>query len=312
MRLTLITLLCFGLFCCKAQPAQDEVYLYSFFTGNGEDGLHLIYSEDGYEWNYINNNKSLLTPQVGENKLMRDPCVTQTPDGTFHMVWTTSWTGKTVGYASSKDLINWSAQTAIPVMQNQQAENVWAPEINYIPETQEYLIYWSSTIVGKYPETDETYSNGKVLNHRIYCTKTKDFKSFTPSALYYEPGFSVIDASIVPTDSGYAMFVKDETQNPPAKNLMVATSTTVDGGWSTLSAPITSNEYWSEGPTACRVGEKWFMYFDKYRLKKVGLFTSKDLKTWTDESEQLHMPGVIRHGTVFKVQREILDKLLAL
>lgn len=41
--------------------AQDknEVYLFSFFMGNGEDGLHLAYSIDGLKWEALNNNKSL-------------------------------------------------------------------------------------------------------------------------------------------------------------------------------------------------------------------------------------------------------------
>ena len=48
----------------------------------------------------------------GENKLT----ICQAPDGTFHMVWTSSWTDRIIGYASSPDLIHWSEQRSIPVM----------------------------------------------------------------------------------------------------------------------------------------------------------------------------------------------------
>lgn len=44
--------------------------------------------------------------------------------------------------------------------------------------------------------------------------------------------------------------------------------------------------------------------------KEYGLLTSPDLENWTDEGEKLQMPEGIRHGTVFKVEEEILQKLL--
>jgi len=65
--------------------------MFSYFVGNGEDGLHLAYSNDGLKWEALNSNKSYLTPAVGEDKLMRDPCIISCPDGKFRMVWTVSW-----------------------------------------------------------------------------------------------------------------------------------------------------------------------------------------------------------------------------
>ena len=72
----------------------DKAFLFSYFTGNGEDGLHLAWSRDGYHWERLNGGKSFLRPEVGESKLMRDPCLLRGPDGTFHLVWTTSWKGQ--------------------------------------------------------------------------------------------------------------------------------------------------------------------------------------------------------------------------
>ena len=84
--------------------SSAPAYVFTYFTGNGEDGLHLATSTDGYQWEALNGGRSYLKPLVGESKLMRDPCVLLGPEGTFHLVWTTAWEGKTVGYASSKDL----------------------------------------------------------------------------------------------------------------------------------------------------------------------------------------------------------------
>ena len=91
-----------------------SVYIFSYFVGQA-DGLHLAYSTDGLRWTPLANNESILTPKVGEDKLMRDPSICQGSDGTFHMVWTSSWNDRIIGHASSKDLVNWSDQQAIPV-----------------------------------------------------------------------------------------------------------------------------------------------------------------------------------------------------
>tara|TARA_R110001583_G_scaffold27453_4_gene98135 strand:+ start:1731 stop:1904 length:174 start_codon:yes stop_codon:yes gene_type:complete len=37
---------------------ESEIYLFSYFKGNGEDGLHLASSEDGLKWEALNNDKS--------------------------------------------------------------------------------------------------------------------------------------------------------------------------------------------------------------------------------------------------------------
>ena len=114
MRKLLSILILTGVLGCAKQ--EPDVYLFSFFRGNGEDGLHLAASKDGLNWNALNNNESFLTPKVGKDKLMRDPCVIKGSDNKFHMVWTVSWNEKGIGYANSTDLIHWSEQKYLPVM----------------------------------------------------------------------------------------------------------------------------------------------------------------------------------------------------
>ncbi len=134
-----------------AVEVAKECYLFSYFLNNGEDGLHLAWSADGLKWQALKGGKSFLTPEVGNSKLMRDPCITTGPDGTFHMVWTDSWVGNTIGYASSKDLIHWSGQKALPVMAHEPTvRNCWAPEIIY-DARKNFRIFWASTIPGKFP-----------------------------------------------------------------------------------------------------------------------------------------------------------------
>src|SRR5262245_24564498 len=171
-------------------PAENY-YLLTSLRGNGDDGLHLSISTNGYHWRPVGNDRSFLKPEIGGYKLMRDPCLAQGPDGTFHLVWTTGWTadkGKVVGYANSKDLLNWSAQRALPVMDNEpNTRNVWAPEIFFDKTKSRWLIFWSSTIPGKFKQTDASGDDG--YNHRFYFCTTSDFVTCSESRLFYDAGF---------------------------------------------------------------------------------------------------------------------------
>ena len=299
-----------------AGASTDEHLLFAYFKGNGEDGLHLAYSRDGLSWQALRNDTSFLKPTAGRDKLMRDPSVLLGPDKTYHMVWTVSWRERGIGYASSKDLLRWSEQKYLPVMEHEEgAINCWAPELFYDEAKREYLILWATTIPGRFPQTDgqDARGGGPGWNHRIYYVKTKDFKTFSKAALLYERGFNVIDAALFREGGRYVMLLKDETNKPfkPQKNIRLAFARRAEGPYSAPTEPITGS-YWAEGPTAVKVGGRWLVYFDKYTEKKYGLLASSDLKTWTDLSEQLVMPKGIRHGTVFRANEQTVKGLLSL
>jgi hypothetical protein len=294
-------------FVLNAQQT-DSVFLFSYFKNNGKDGLHLAYSNDGLKWTALKNDQSFLQPILSKDSLMRDPCIIRGADGLFHMVWTVSWNQRGIGYANSKDLINWSEQKYIPVMMHEDsARNCWAPEITYDKKKKQYMIYWATTIAGKYP-ADRTVENG--YNHRMYYVLTKDFKNFTPTKLLYDKGFNVIDATIVPDGKRFVMFLKDETRTPPQKNIKIATSKKMNGDYGNASAPITGN-YWAEGPTTLKVNGKWIVYFDKYRDHQYGAIESTDLATWSDISDRISVPKGIRHGTIFNISRGEYEKLIS-
>ena len=307
MKSILLTALFLGtVFLLEAQEKQ-EVYLFSYFIGNGEDGLHLASSTDGLKWEALKNNKSFLTPTAGKDKLMRDPCIIAGPDEKFHMVWTVSWNEKGIGYASSTDFINWSEQQYIPVMEHEpDARNCWAPEVFYDEKSKQYMIFWSTTIPGRFPETEKTGDDK--YNHRMYYVTTPDFKTFSKTQLFYDQGFNVIDGTLISENKKYFLFLKDETRTPPQKNIRIATSKKLTGGYSKPTEPITGN-YWAEGPTPLKIGDWWIVYFDKYIDHKMGAVRSKDLKNWEDISSEVSFPEGTRHGTVFKVSQNVLENL---
>ncbi len=172
------------------------------------------------------------------------------------------------------------------------------------------MLFWATTIPGRFPDTDAT--GDKQLNHRIYLTTTKDFRRFTPTRLFYDQGFNVIDSTIVRVERRFVMFLKDETRAPVArKNLRYAVSQRAKGPYGPPSPPITGN-YWAEGPSAIQIGPRWIVYFDKYTLHRYGAVASADLEHWEDISAQVTFPEGMRHGTAMEVSPNLLKQLLAL
>lgn len=292
-----------------------DAYLFTYFTKNGEDGLHLAASDDGYRWHKLNGGNSYLTPKVGKSKLMRDPCIVRGPDGTYHMVWTSGWNENNIGYASSKDLIHWSGQKELPVMAHEKdVLNAWAPEIVYDEQHGEFLIFWASTVPGKFAATDGT--SEEKYNHRMYSTTTRDFASFTPTKLFYDPGFSVIDATLMRANGKNWLLVKDETRHPPRKYLQLATAPNLRGPFGKLSAPITQPGLWVEGPTALHVGADVIVYYDAYTSKHYGALRSRDMLNWEDVTGQMHFPDEgtplrMRHGSAIAVPAALVNALRA-
>jgi len=309
--ITLFLFICISIDFVFAQTEtvlnETENYIFAYFKNNGKDGLHLAGSTDGLTWSAFKNDSSFLTPTVSKDKLMRDPCIRKGFDGKFHMVWTVSWTDKGIGYASSDDLIHWSEQQYIPVMgKEDSARNCWAPEITLDPVSKTYMIYWATTIKNKFMKTFTAIENG--YNHRMYYVTTNDFKTFSETKLLYDPGFNIIDATIVPDGNRFIMFLKDETREPVQKNLKIAYSDKLTGPYSAASAPITGN-YWAEGPTAIKLDGKWVVYFDRYRDGKYNAISSSDLNVWTNISDQISLPAGIRHGSILSVDSGFFNSL---
>lgn len=292
-------------------PNLPEVcYLFSFFRAPGTGGMFLAWSADGYRWEELNGGRPLLLPEVGREQLMRDPAIAQGPDGVFHMVWTDSWASQTIGYASSPDLIHWSPQRSITVMANEpDVRNCWAPELVYDEEQGHFLIFWSSTIPGRFEETAGSSEND--YNHRIHAATTRDFETFTPARLFYDGGFNAIDATLLKDGARWLMFIKDETKFPEIrKYLQWAASEKLEGPYGEISAPFTGS--WVEGPSALKAGGEYLVYFDRYIEKCYGAVRSRDLIHWEEVSDKVSFPEGAKHGAALAVRREVLEELLAL
>lgn len=281
---------------------NNNAYLFTSFHEPADKGLRMLYSIDGKRWTDLDT--VLLQPEVGNQKVMRDPSMVKGPEGTFHLVWTSSWRGdKGFGYASSKDLINWSKQSFISVMAYEPTTvNVWAPELFYDDVQKQYIIIWASCVPGRFEKGMEEDSN----NHRMYFTTTKDFKTFSDTKLFLDPGFSVIDAVIVKRAANdYVLVLKDNTR--PERDIKVAFADNPIGPWKNISKPFTDN--FTEGPSVVKLGDEWLIYYDSYRKKIYETSATKDFIHFENATKKTRVPEGHKHGTIVPVTRKIVKQL---
>ena len=303
-----------------AEEKKDELFLLPYFLGNGETGVYFAYSYDGLKFDWLNDGKVMMpAPPWGDERLTRDPSLVFR-DGKFHMVWTTSWNSRSIGYCNSSDLKTWSKPRKIDIWSDRtDARNTWAPELMWDPEKQEYLILWSSTLKAEFDDGDGS-EDMHGYDHRSYASRTRDFESFTAPELFFspDPEFSVIDPFIAhddrntkdSADDRWVMVIKHELKpERGGKNLRLTFSNRMQGPYDAkLGPPVVGSgtsivNQMGEGPSLFKRDSMWFLYWDSPGSDfSYCLATSPDLQTWTNRSAEMSLPAAqMRHGTVLVV-----------
>lgn len=104
---------------------------------------------------HLKTEKSFVKPGIGDY-IMRDPNLYQDPDGIFHLVWATGLSRKEIGYAYSRNLIDWSVQRTIPVMEKDSVVlNAWAPELLFDVDGKRFMLYGGH----RFPESSKRLKN---------------------------------------------------------------------------------------------------------------------------------------------------------
>ena len=239
---------------------------------------------------------------------MRDPSMVQGPDGTYHLVWTTQWGGnRSFGYAHSKDLVHWSEQREIPVMDSITTNNVWAPEIFYDDDYKLFFIIWSSQI--KPDEYTALDSLGKNSPNRLWYTTTRDFVTFSKTQRYYDPQFNSIDAYLLKrAKDDYVLIVKDN-RKPGYSNLFCVFGKSPYGPFGNPSERF--GRTFSEGPCAMQMPDgEWLIYFDQYHPQEYTAVSTRDFKTFTPMRDKISVPVKHKHGTIVRISKKELDYIL--
>jgi hypothetical protein len=283
-------------------PPNQGAWLFAYFKEPGNQGIDFALSRDGYHYAPLNDGQPWLAPS-SPGELMRDVFVTRGPDHLFHMVWTWNWRGQSLGHATSPDLLHWSPQKEIPIMQDfPDTNNVWAPETYWDAKQHKWLLIWSSSM------------KNSATGHRIWFSMTPDFTSFSKPAIFFDPGYVVIDATIFrragTTHDPYCLIFKDQTNDPLRYQIRYATGPTLEGPWNNIQAPIT--EPWSEGPSAIQVGDKSIVFYDHYRppLARYQAVETADWNHWVSADDRISMPAGSKHGSFLRISSAEAARLL--
>ena len=247
---------------------------------------------------------------------MRDAFLYRKQDGEFMLVGTdmTSKLGWTSNHIMdlmlSPDLVHWTKNVKIDL---ETAENLealggitaadmtaaWAPQVIYDKATGNYVLY---------------YSVGFPDRHRIYYQLIdKDLNILTKPALYFDPGYDIIDADIVWNEAAqqYIMIYKCEKSNgfdrATATHLVPATTeTTGTCQWTVTSDfHVGENNQSIEAPTQWRpIGsKKWKLAYINYSGSGYG-YKFRDMDEYgLNVGDPTYINGNVaaQHGSILKI-----------
>ena len=298
-----------------AEPAEaDSVYLMAYFTSPAQ---HLFYavSDDGLKWEEAWGGKPVFNA-YDDRLWLRDPYVgVVEKDGhtTYHLVHTWGWDNPAIFHWQSEDLMNWRATDGgsttdsgrIYVMDGKEGRpkspNAWAPEFTYVPEEDLYYVYWSS----------------RVDDRQIhYYTTTRDWLTFTPAEVLFDPGFTAIDLTVARDGDTFYGYYKDERNGE--KRILCARTHSMNPNveaFEGIEPLLEGYDVEVEGPSVFRKigGDGWICYFDKFNGDAGLDYAETDNlasgKWQLVDSSRVHNLPEMKHGSVIRIPRSLAKQL---
>ena len=305
-----------------------DAYLFVHFrekdTPDGEQ-VYFGLSKDGFKWEAVNNGLPILWSYYGD-KGVRDFTITRCENtGKFYIFATdlslaygmrnqyqNSWVeigrngSKNFSVWESEDLVNWSEQRLVKVG-NDDFGCMWAPDIIFDRENNDYVLHWSS------PHVSTNFGPKD-----IYYSRTKDFENFTePEVLYHKEDSGIIDSAMYEEDGMYYLFVKSEF-NP--ERIIMLKSDKVTGPFERVEAfdksigDLIVGPY--EAPTAVKLANgKWALFLDFFGVRGEGQgyvpFIADSLASgeFVRADQAFEFPYGFKHGTILKISEEEYDRI---
>ncbi len=262
-----------------AAPAPH--YLMTAFTSSSESNMYVYDSPNATTFSLVRGNA--YRPPSG---LIRDPSVIRHTDGYYYIVYTTGWTGNTIGFARSADYTTWTFLRNVTVGLNGSTGSTWAPEWFRDSDGSVHVVFSAST----------TGTAGQFRPYRITATSA-DLSTWTsPVALGIPANY--IDSFIVKIGGTYHNFLKNES----TKYIEHATATSLSGPWRFVGTGNWAG--WGsglEGPALVRLPDnRWRIYFDQYGAGRYYYADSADLNSFGAKVELPGLSGTARHFTVLR------------
>lgn len=296
---------------------KADAYLFVHFIDKKHntplsEQVYFSVSRDGCDWETLNACTPVLTSNVGECGV-RDPFIIRSAENDkFYIIGTDlnihlrddGWKMATINGSrgilvwESSDLVNWTDVRMCRIAP-EDAGCAWAPEVIYDEENGDYMVFWAS----------RSLKDGR-RKHRMYYSKTVDFRNFTPPQLYIERKGDVIDTTIVRSEGKYYRFSKDET----VKVVTMEVGDNLLGDFHRIESTM-DDVYGVEGPECFqRKDGKWCLIVDQY-AKNEGYcaYTCDDLSTgkFVRNDKDFHTDIKLRHGGVIPITEEEYDRLIA-
>lgn len=291
----------------KAAVGEMTDYMFAYFIGNGagEEQIYFATSQDGLNWDELNDGKPVLESNMGTTGL-RDPFILRSPEGDkFYLIATDLCIAKNGdwGVAQTKgsqaimvwestDLVNWTKQRMMTISAGIEAGCTWAPEIFYDESAGEYMVFWASKV--------KSDNYGK---QRLYYCKTRDFYTFTEPKVWIDESHSAIDSTVVrDVDGTYYRFTKNESKT----YIYMEKSDSLLGEWTMVNSNIAGGV---EGPCCFafneddveKAGAKWCLLQDAFGAGGYYPMVTDDLASGKFTRISANLPARPRHGTVINI-----------
>lgn len=303
-------------------------YLFTHFkekiTPDGEQ-VYFSVSRDGLNWEEVNGGEPVLESTMGTKGcrdieiirlhtggfviLTTDLGITYHFDENYNVDWKklNSQGSKRLCMWKTDDLVNFSEQRLI-YFGRDDFGCLWAPEIFFDEENEEYLIHWGSTVA----EDNHTHMS-------IYCCTTKDFEFFSEPKLFFTKDNEILDSHIAKAGDTYHLFYKNSS-NPPMN--MHATSKSLYGPYEHDKAfeEYMHKEIYNPGsyeaPTSFVLPDgRWCLMLDFFGCAKEEMgyvpFISDSLGNadFRRSDEEFSFPYGFKHGGVIEITEEEYTRL---
>ena len=208
----------------------------------------------------------------------------------------------------SDDLIHWSEEEMVTIG-DENCGCVWAPDIIYDPEHDDYVLHWSTR------HRDNNYGH-----MAIYYTRTSDFVTYSkPALLYRKEDAGCIDSAMYEENGKYYLFVKSDN-NP--ETMILLRGDHVTGPFERIERfdesmrVLESGKY--EAPTAVQLDDgRWCLFIDYYGVRGAGQgyipFVAPSMESGAFERSDaaFSFPYGFKHGTILSITPEEYDRMAA-